>query len=795
MNQNDTTRQTIILGALLHDIGKFAQRAGEKLDDKGKKDAQIFCPKDKFGNPTNIHVIFSERFIKESVGKKWEKAGNFALRHHKPETYEDKIIELADWLSCGERRKRTQDEMSDKIEVKEEPLINIFSQIRIQEEGKIKEVGEYYCPVRNLNNSLEGLFPVNRKEEALSQDPNKENSFAFQWNNFCRQSKEINKDGPDFEILLMRLFFLLEKYTLFIPSSAYEDRPEISLFHHLKSTAAIAVCLYDLNLTPDFLDKMISAYRLKDLPELKRDDFILLGGDISGIQDFIYSVTSEDALRGLRGRSFYLQLLSEVIAQNILDEFNLNITNLLFSGGGHFTIILPNTEKFKERIDRLIEEINFKIFNAHKGRLGVITSYVSFSYKDFYIDNFGEVIERLGRNLIREKQRKFKEILNYEIFKPYPYEIRKELSACQICTEEIEEIKDKCFLCESFENLSIKIKNAKFIKIKRQDKKSVDKVAPSWSRLLEGFGYNFDFIDNKDLGKTSSGNLSFLLNDTEFLDKNFVGYRFEAIYSPEGVLEDIAKKADGIKHWGALRMDVDNLGKIFQTGLPNKTISRFNMLSHMFSLFFSVRVRYIVDSEFKDKACIVYSGGDDLFILGAWSALPEIAKKIYDDFRRFTCHHPGITLSCGIYLAPSNKFPVYQSAKEAGEAIEKAKAQGKDKITFFDTPLKWKELEDLEEVKDKIVELLEGEKMPRALLTMLYSSWEDVKLAKENKISMPRIWRLLYGLRRLVDRYLKGSEEQMKLAQELRNIFIVDKELKPNLNIAVRWAEYLTREM
>lgn len=59
----------------------------------------------------------------------------------------------------------------------------------------------------------------------------------------------------------------------------------------------------------------------------------------------------------LRGRSLYLTLLCEAIANKIVLDLNLDSTNILFCGGGRFTIIAPNTKK----TDEIIREIDFKI--------------------------------------------------------------------------------------------------------------------------------------------------------------------------------------------------------------------------------------------------------------------------------------------------------------------------------------------------------------------------------------------------------------------------------------------------
>ncbi|MEM2742097.1 MAG: type III-A CRISPR-associated protein Cas10/Csm1 [Nitrososphaeria archaeon] len=775
-------RDTITLGALLHDIGKFAQRAEEELQQEYKNLESYCCPKIK-GRYIHQHVLYSGQFVKNFI--KISDVENLVLYHHYPRNKNEKIIQLADWLSCGERRDREPEE--NITEVKREPLISIFSQIKIDGYG----IDENYCPLISLTKDLKRHFPVKNKEEAISQNSNSENSFEYQWKKFCEGAKLLYLDN--YNLLFSQLLYLLEKYTLFVPSSAYKDKPEISLYHHLKSTAAIATCLYDLNLSEEKIDRIISAYQFRNEEIMQRDDFLLVGGDISGIQDFIYSVSTEHALKGLRGRSFYLQLLSESIAKCILDVFSFSLCNLLYCGGGHFLILLPNLSDTTKKIDDLYKRINHNLFYAHQGRIGLVIAYVPFAYSDFFGNNFGEILKKIGGLLAREKKRKFHNTIDGKFFEEF--EIGGESKGCEICGRELEK-NNKCKLCESFEKLSSEIKNANYIEIKKIGKISeVKGEVDNWQELLKSFGYSYQFTEKK-----GEHPYTLKLNDTDFLNEGLSGYRFEAIYSPKETLENIADKSDGIKKYGALRMDVDNLSKIFAEGLENKTISRMSMLSHMLSLFFSIQVRNIIEeTEYKDKAIIVYSGGDDLFILAAWSVLPEIAQKIYNDFKNFTCNHPKINLSGGIFIAPSKKFPVYQSAQEAGDAEDKAKHkdENKNKITFFNTPLKWEQLEELSKIKDKIVSLLKGEteekKLPRSLLTILYSSYEEQELAKQNKISMAKIWRLLYGLKRLAERVFKKEEEQLKLS-ELRNTFIVNNELRENLNIAVRWADYLTRE-
>ena len=87
------------------------------------------------------------------------------------------------------------------------------------------------------------------------------------------------------------------------------------------------------------------AFSLLDTPaELRREPaFLLYTADFSRIQRFIYTVHTEGALRSLRSRSFFLELLMEHYMDELLDGCGLTRANIIYSGGGHCYLLLPNT--------------------------------------------------------------------------------------------------------------------------------------------------------------------------------------------------------------------------------------------------------------------------------------------------------------------------------------------------------------------------------------------------------------------------------------------------------------------
>ena len=78
---------------------------------------------------------------------------------------------------------------------------------------------------------------------------------------------------------------------------------------------------------------------------------------------------------------------------------------------------------------------------------------------------------------------------------------------------------------------------------------------------------------------------------------------------------------------------------------------------------------------------IVYAGGDDVFLVGAWNQVLEAAWRIREAFQCFTCG--ALTISCGFTLFDSH-FPIRLAADQTAELEDKAKEQpGKDSIALF----------------------------------------------------------------------------------------------------------------
>ena len=90
--------------------------------------------------------------------------------------------------------------------------------------------------------------------------------------------------------------------------------------------------------------------------------YILIDFDLSGVQNFIYKVTEggeskKKVAKTVRGRSFYLSLLSDFVGYAILNHFNLPYENLLISTGGKGTVAVSKSLCSDDEIHQLLSHI------------------------------------------------------------------------------------------------------------------------------------------------------------------------------------------------------------------------------------------------------------------------------------------------------------------------------------------------------------------------------------------------------------------------------------------------------
>lgn len=574
-----------------------------------------------------------------------------------------------------------------------EALQLIFDQIDLKIEPNKDQANHYWPAVAIADTEPKIHYPVHSAADAKLE--------AFRTDANLKKDLESLQNSDDWENLAL-LSLVLEKYGSYI---SYGD-PDISLYDRAKMTAAVASALAQ---------------------DPNAEKLCLVAGDLSGIQDFIYTISSAGALKSLRARSFVLELVAEEIVQQLLEKLKLPRTSVIYSGGGNLYILAPATENTQTVVANVRSQLNHWLLDNYQGKVFLALTGHNFSASYVGSNQFADEWEQAIKELTRQKNRKFENggqldrlLSAHEAHEP-----------CKVChRDDVENLKplsddngpDACpTCCKMFTLGQVLFKVKAFVR--SQQPEIGNKLGDPIEITLGGQTIYYHLFEGaKNIPKEP--HTVYLINNWE-VDL----YRFSHFNKPTLLLlgnygkeverqesekekggfitaEEMAAAANGIKRVGHLRMDVDRLGRIFAKGLgENYNLPRLSGLSRQMSYFFKPylcglaanRSNNVLANNHKrltdnarDHLLFIYAGGDDLFVSGPWNEIVEFGFDVYQSFRSYTGYHPEITLSAGVSLC-GPKYPLYQSANDSGDAESKAKNNGRDSLTLFGQTFKWQE--------------------------------------------------------------------------------------------------------
>ncbi|MDI9635355.1 type III-A CRISPR-associated protein Cas10/Csm1 [Geitlerinema splendidum] len=572
-----------------------------------------------------------------------------------------------------------------------QPLRLLFDFVCFPQDGKEQTEPDNYCPVGAIADTDPSIpYPVQEKPDLTRYKE--------------VVKSELKKLNPEDWENLSLLTLFIEKYG----SCLSFGESNISLIDMTRSTAAVAAAL-------------------TDNPETEQ--ITLIAGDLSGIQNFIYTISSDGALKSLRARSFYLELVAEEIVQQLLEALSLPRTSVIYAGGGNLYILSPKTDETKRTVKEVQDIFNKWLYDNFQGKIFLALACYFFPVTQVATTDFTENWNEAIKEVNKQKSKKFIDCINDLLKCKTSYEQR-----CRVChrddttdlaplnRQEIDS-PDACPMCREMFQLGGKLlKIESIIRSKEEKIEGIDTDPLTFSFDTGNIYYHvLDRWKQKQVIKDAETVL--LVNDWTIEHYQFRHFRkvaplFLGNYAkksekePGQIMraEELAGKSEGIKRIGYLRMDVDNLGKIFAEGLKKKTIQnlpRIAELSRLMTYFFKVhlnqiakdRQKYFVEplknvekltNQCRDRLIFIYAGGDDLFISGSWNEVVDFAFDIYQSFRAYTGYNSDITISGGISI-DDVKFPLYQSAELSGKAEELAKGNGKDSLGIFGTAFKWKQ--------------------------------------------------------------------------------------------------------
>lgn len=268
---------------------------------------------------------------------------------------------------------------------------------------------------------------------------------------------------------------------------------------------------------------------------------------------------------------------------------------------------------------------------------------------------------------------------------------------------------------------------------------------------------------------------------------------------------ELAGRARGRKLWGVLRGDVDNFGVRLRRA---QSIEEHIQLSVFLKQFFAGELQVVCSmGEFWRKVSILYTGGDDFAVYGAWDALIPLAREVQrlfhksaEEFLRDLPGPEGKTISMAVALAPEGGASLSTVLKDASRELEAAKSLGKDSISVFGRVVEWKQLAEASELRDNMVRLLDEFGCSPEFLGQLGGFYRDtaantmLRLNRAKAERFDRPWRFYRRLNRVLEGPVRNREFQ-KARAGLLGEFIGKNQahvkLRPSGRVALEWARLM----
>lgn len=723
-----------IIGALLHDVGKLLYRYND-----GRK-----------------HSISGYDFLASEVEIQDKDILDQVRFHHGSSLRNAKIPDdslayvtyVADNIASATDRRKTEEE--EPGFERERPLESVFNLL-------------------NGNNQKYAYFPGQLKEDINYPSEQKTNYEESMYGEIVLHLKENLKAISYTPEYLNSLLELLESELSFVPSSTIKSEvADISLYDHVKLTAALATCIeiwMQENGRTDYKKLMFD--RADEL--YKKKVFLLYSMDMSGIQNFIYTIASKDALKSLRSRSFYLEILMENLFDEMAERLEITRANLLYSGGGHAYILLPNTEQTIQTLDAFEQEVNEWLRKEFGTALFLGCGYQECSASDLRNEENGSyrnIFRGVSRMISMKKMHRYSAEQIRALNCDTEEEGKRECRVCRTSSHLLED--DICEMCDALVKMSPNILYKGFYAV-------VDKKEDVSIPLFDG--KHFVAKNYKKMLETMQEEehnyiRAYTKNDS-YTGLNVSKRLWVGDYTNGESFQELAESAEGINRIAVLRADVDNLGAAFVNGFSHPqygekymTISRTATFSRKMSMFFKYHINHILNNpQFtikgklpeKRSATIVYSGGDDLFIVGSWDDIIGFAVDLKNCFQKFTQNT--LSISAGIGLFPG-KYPVVNMAQITGDLEDSAKGYpNKNAIALFEKDMVFSWDDFVEHILNKKLQYLNKffQKNSEKGKAFLYRILDLIRDMKE-KINLAR---LAYMLARFEEEIKKKGDESM----------------------------------
>ena len=785
MNLLDTTGR-VTHAALLRHLDVLVQRAAGKA-----------AASPTSGSPAGAHAALAFAAFPETCPHTHVQCADSETAKALSEDTEllGRIFEAADKAASG------FPPVGSKPSCKEDGLTirlrSLLEEVRLDRSEREAGTLQYRKPLKPL--SASAIFP--QKETTLLRRDETEREYKQLFEAFSRAGNSIAPELKASSSLWLDAFDTLWlTFGQAVPALTEGDaEPDVSLYDHSHVSAALAATLWRWGLEQikageetheDF------AASFDDQTILEKDSLLFIQGDFFGIQNFIFSgheKTNGKMAKILRGRSFYVSLLTEACALRILEALDLPSTAQLTNAAGKFLIVAPDTPATREKLEALRPEIDAWFIRHTCAEAGIGIVWQGARLSDLRAERLPALMTKLVRTLERAKLQRFDLCTGASVPEVLPVDFPEGVCAwqgrwpadrtvdatpsCAVSRDQIrigEALPRTSLLlllrddehgvlpngCEALElplfgyrvlfaslsQFSALVKERGIDAVRRAwdftvphtadevlwkgfARRSINRYVPRFVKGEENLNPVYDGLDTEDVGPQRIKPFSWLSREDLSLEE-------------DGTIRGV----DALAH---LKGDVDQLGRIFQEGLADPvqkssgvkprrrlTFAKTAQLSREMNAFFSVYVPFLCRSE-HPSIYTVFAGGDDFSFIGPREKTQAFAAVLRERFADFAARNPEVHFSAGFTVAKPG-IPVRALSDAAEAALEAAKASGRNAVTIYGLTFPWDKWEELHRIEEKLEHLREHWDLSTSYL---YSIFELLELADRRDDPRSSVWR------------------------------------------------------
>lgn len=659
------TIEEVVVASLLHDIGKLLSRTSNIPPYLEPDEAKLY----KYSHALITHSFLSSMARLEGVDRiDWNNVQVLASKHHRPDADDpvQNIIRVADHISAGFDRKRDGDKNA---------CLPSLSLLFSDSNERRLSFSDYLPKVASGEVATSDMpFPMFPSDSSGVIDNNVINE------HFEHLIKDLS-GSKNVTLFIDAVMWFCKRFMCTTPSDM-RRAPKISLYDHSVTTAAAAAALMAAKI------EGVEVFKGSDaggLPALDRGGklFTLVAGGFDGIQNFILSAKgTKRAASALRGRSLFVQLFCERTIRRLLTGLGLYSPNVIMSAAGKFWILAPNIPSTTKTLDKVRSEVEKSLQDDFD--LGFSFSLISHqcSADDLGRENFGEFRRIIVSKIAEEELRPFRRSLEDR----FVLSVSRDMCGGSLCSScgriPVAEEGSFCAKCEELIENGRRLRTARYLVWKARSEKG------GLFHSIEPYLETDISLDDCKASNEVCGveNIEFEKSRDD-IKRMILPNRIFGRHVP---LDDLGK-ISRCRYLAALKVDVDDLGKLVKEKVDS--LSMLATFSRVMDHFFSVFVQFHLDRNpaYRDNVYTVYSGGDDLFVIGDLVTVVDLAFFLRRKFVEFT-GGKDVHFSAGISVHHKD-YPVRFIAEESERQLKLAKEAGKDSLSFQNDVMKWDDAE------------------------------------------------------------------------------------------------------